>query len=70
MSIDTIDIKLLIQSNLPIEFDVIIKYIDHVEKKSQQSTFILLIPKETQVKGFEEVEKILTKQVFLTTGNL
>lgn len=70
MSIDTIDIKLLIQSNLFIEFDVIIKYIDHVEKKSQQSTFILLTPKETQVKGFEEVKKILTKQVFLTTSNL
>lgn len=47
-----------------------IKYIDHIEKKSQQSTFILLTPKKTQIKGFEEVKKLLAKQVFLTTSNL
>lgn len=45
MSIDNHDIRLVIQWDLPIEFDAMIQHMGRAEKKGQQSTFVLLTPK-------------------------
>lgn len=42
----------------------------HIEKKVQQSIFIFLTPKLTQIKNLEKVRKILAKQTILITNNL
>lgn len=69
MSIDNPDIRLIIQQDLSIRFDAMIQCMGRAEKKSQQSTFLSLTPKQTQVKSPEKIEKIQVKQATPATGN-
>lgn len=69
MGIDNPDIRLIIQWDFPIGFDAMIQRIGRAGRKGQQSTFVLLTPKWTQVKSPEEVEKILAKRATPATGN-
>ena len=59
MGIDNLDIWLVIQWDLSLSFNSIIQRIGQAEKKGQQTWFILLTPKWTQVKGLNEIKKIL-----------
>lgn len=66
MGIDNPDIQLVIEWDLPLSFDSMIQRMGRAGRKGQQSWFVLLTPKWTQVKGPDEIEKILKKRQ--TTG--
>lgn len=62
MGIDNPDIRLVIQWDLPLSFDSMIQRMGRAGRKGQQSWFVLLTPKWTQVKEPDEIEKILKKR--------
>lgn len=57
MGIDNPDVKLVIQWNIPLSFNLMIQHIGQARKKDGASTFVLFTSKWTKIKDLEEIEK-------------
>ncbi len=62
IGINNPDIRLIVQCDVPISFDVMIQRMGRVSRKGESSTFVLLKPKKTQVKDPTEMEDRVAKK--------
>ena len=70
MGINNPDIRLVVQWDLPINFDSMIQRMGRAGRRGGQATFILFTPKWTQVKDATEVEQRLAKRTEAANANL
>lgn len=69
IEINNSNIRLVIQWDLPINFDSMIQCISRAGNKRGQATFILFIAKWTQMKNTIELEQCLAKYTNIVNAN-
>lgn len=62
MDMDNLDIKLVIQWDLPLSFNLIIQRMGRAGQGAVQSTFVFFIPEWSRIDDLEEIEKRSTKK--------
>lgn len=70
MGIDNLDIKLVIQWDMPITFDAMDQRLGRAGRKGGQSIFILFTPKWTQVKDPKEIEERNSQKIVDPSTNI
>ena len=70
MGIDNPDIKLVVQWDFPILFDLMIQRMGRTERKEGKATFVLLTSKWSRIKDSDEIDKWISKSFNgVTAGN-
>lgn len=69
MGINNPDIRLVVQWDLPINFDSMIQRMGRAGRRGGQATFILFTPKWTQVKDATKVEQRIAKRTEVANAN-
>lgn len=69
MSINYPDVRLVIQWDIPLSFDLMIQRIGRAGKKGGASVFILFTPKWTKIKDPDEIEKRINGTPSSTSAN-
>ena len=62
MEIDNMDVKLVIQYNIPISLDLMIQYMSRVGRKDGHLTFVLFISKWSIIKDQNKIKEQKAKK--------